>query len=65
MLSPSRGYCLTGKDEIPSDEILAVVELSDLREIQGGGYVEIRDDMQPFSDELLCACYGDIMLVLE
>jgi hypothetical protein len=56
-LSESRGYALTAREEIPMDETVAVVELKDLREIQGGGTIDIRD-VVPFSEELLCACYG-------
>jgi hypothetical protein len=59
-----RGYCITARVAIPADEIFAVVEKKDLRQIESGGNMDV-DDPVPFSDDLLCACYGKSVLVLQ
>ena len=59
-----RGYCITARVAIPADEIFAVVEKKDLRQIESGENMDV-DDPVPFSDDLLCACYGKSVLVLQ
>jgi hypothetical protein len=64
MVHKERGYCMTARVDIPADEIFAVVEKKDLRQIAGGGSMDV-DNPVPFSDDLLCAVYGKSVLVFQ